>query len=154
MERLICLYDDYHAQIRLFKSKMKPADGLFGMGVGLGEAPCHDDFAEKLEALLQAMAADGDFQDSRSVLEFIYQAPLQEPERAAYWMMMAVHRLTLPLINRLEQEDAQQLLAWYKDAYPRKDRLPPQDMVLKALKERSQSSTRSLFGWKKKERRP
>ena len=53
---------------------------------------------------------------------------------SVYWMLLAVHGLTQPLIARLRPEDAQAMYLWYQKAYPRRERLPVQNQVLEALK--------------------
>ena len=57
---------------------------------------------------------------------------------SAFWMLKAVHGLTLDLIGHLSPADAAELLKAYKDTYPRPERLPAQKKVLAALKRMSQ----------------
>ena len=49
-------------------------------------------------------------------------------------MLLAVHGLTAPLIDRLSPEDAQALCKAYSGRYKRWERLPNQVELLKKLK--------------------
>jgi hypothetical protein len=49
-------------------------------------------------------------------------------------MLKAIQRHALPVIPRLGPEDRKNLEEWYNRIYPRRQRLPAQEDVLKALK--------------------
>lgn len=129
------LYEAYLAKTEQLERDRKPGDGLFGMGSGPADDPCHDRFAEELEAVLGAMARDTlSSGQVRSVLEYIYRMPLENKENSlAYWMLLAVHNLTVELAQRLDAPDAEALWRDYRKKYPRWDRLPAQKRVLSVL---------------------
>ena len=136
MERLTGLYEAYFEQVRAAQKRLKPAEGLFGMGGGLASAPCHDAFIEALKAFLDSAEVREDPGQVRQILDYIYRAPLAYPDvhPSAYWMLLAAHGLTLQAAGALLPKDAQALYLWYQKAYPRRARLPVQNQVLAALK--------------------
>ena len=70
----------------------------------------------------------------REVLEYMYDAPLQNPNpKSAYWMLIAVQDLTKDLIKGLAPEDADALAERYIENYPRSQRLPVQTELVKLL---------------------
>jgi hypothetical protein len=126
------LYDGYLDEVRRLEAGRRVTDGLLGFGKGSGGDACHDRFAGDLERLLTAAADAGDL---ASLLRYIYDAPLKVGEHeSAYWMLLAVHRLTEPLIGLLQAEDAVPIAAAYLKAYPRYKRLPVMKKVAKLLK--------------------
>ena len=136
MKQLTLLYEAYFEQVRAAEKRLKPADGLFGMGEKLSNAPCHDAFWKALRAFLEGMDVKEAPGQVGQALDFIYRAPFAYPDvhQSVYWMLLAVHGLTQPLIARLRPEDAQAMYLWYQKAYPRRERLPVQNQVLEALK--------------------
>ena len=136
MKQLIGLYEAYFEQVRAAEKRLKPADGLFGMGERLANAPCHDAFWKALRAFLEGMDVKEAPGQVGQALDFIYRAPFAYPDvhPSVYWMLLAVQGLTQPLITCLRPEDAQPLYRWYQKAYPRRERLPVQNQVLEALK--------------------
>ena len=109
---------------------------MFGFKGGPADNPCHDRFAADLGALLEEFARqEPDSAGTRAVLEYVYEAPQRFPRpRTACWMLLAVHGLTAPLIERLSSEDAQALYTAYTGRYKRWERLPNQIELLKRLK--------------------
>ena len=136
MKQLTLLYEAYFEQVRAAEKRLKPADGLFGMGEKLSNAPCHDAFWKALRAFLEGMDVKEAPGQVGQALDFIYRAPFAYPDvhPSVYWMLLAVQGLTQPLIACLRPEDAQALYRWYQKAYPRRERLPVQNQVLEALK--------------------
>lgn len=132
------LYRRYLDAAAAAERNRKPGEGLLGIGKGPADNPCHDRFAAELEALLDSIAESGpDSGVAKALLEYIYAVPRETAElKSAYWMLLAVHKLTLPLIAFLDSADAAVLLAEYEKNYPRRLRLPPQKAVLSALRKR------------------
>ena len=136
MKQLTLLYEAYFEEVRAAEKRLKPADGLFGMGERLANAPCHDAFWKALRAFLEGMDVKEAPGQVGQALDFIYRAPFAYPDvhPSVYWMLLAVQGLTQPVIACLRPEDAQALYRWYQKAYPRRERLPVQNQVLEALK--------------------
>ena len=134
------IYGEYITQVQKLEKEKKPGDGLFGMGKKISDDSCHDAFAEKLRAELKSF---GDTAPSsaevREVLGYIYHAPTEMNEAlSTYWMMNAVHGLTVKLIEKLEPDDAQALMKLYDKDVPKRTRFPVQKQVFSALKKAAQ----------------
>jgi hypothetical protein len=129
------IYDDYLSEtIRLEKDR-KVTEGLMGFGQGLGSAPCHDQFTEKLEQMLTVFMSNVPSSDAvADVLAFMYDVPLKNKDNTlAYLMLKAVHTLTEKLIALLTPEAAAALSAMYREAYPKSERLPAQKKIAAQL---------------------
>lgn len=140
LERVQALYTAYQDQFRQMEQARRPGEGVFGLGMGPRDYPCHGQFARDLEQLLLTIRQEGPgSSQARQVLDYICFAPVrrQGEQDAVYWMLMAAHSLTLPLIDLLPAPDAQALLEEYQKAYPRRMRLEAQDKVISALRRRA-----------------
>ena len=47
------LYADYEEQFRQMERRRRPGEGMFGLGRGPGDHPCHGQFAQDREERLQ-----------------------------------------------------------------------------------------------------
>ena len=138
-EEIRILYREYLALAERLERERKPADGLCGKGREPADDPCHDRFADDLEAALSGFASGSPEPEAvREVLAFIYRAPKEHPEPLSiFWMLKAVHGLTADLIPLLGPDDAVLLCTQYDQDYPRRERLPVQKKVYEALKKAS-----------------
>ncbi len=132
------LYADYEEQFRQMERRRRPGEGMFGLGRGPGDHPCHGQFAQDMEELLQQYAAQGPSpEETAQALDYICFAPLSRRDNAVYWMMVAVHAYTVPLAERLDPEDAAGLLRRYQTAFPKSGWLPAQIELGRTLKKRA-----------------
>ena len=133
--RLESVYDGYLETITRLESERKFGEGFFGLKSGPKDNPCHDRFDQDLKVLLQDLTpGETDSALLREVLEYMYDAPLQNPyPKSAYWMLIAVQDLTKDLIRGLAPEDADALAERYIENYPRNQRLPVQTELVKLL---------------------
>ena len=142
LEEVISLYEAYLEEFYQLERKRKPMEGAFGFGGGPKNYPCHDRFAGDLEQLLQEFAEQSPSSgEVGEVLNYIYfTAPeCWKAEPAVYWMLMAVHSLTMDLIGLAEPSEAARLYDVYQRVYPRRSRLPSQDKLLALLKKRAKA---------------
>ena len=133
-------YDSYLEQYQKEESERSPGRGIFGMGAGPGDLPCHVRFLDSMKSLLDEIAGrEAEPREFREAMEFILREPVNvlREAPAVYWTLLAVHGLSLGLIGRLDSADASELYKAYKSTYPRSKRLPAQEQVLAALKERA-----------------
>ena len=133
--RLESVYDGYLETITRLESERKFGEGFFGLKSGPKDNPCHDRFDQDLKVLLQDLTpGETDSALLREVLEYMYDAPLKNPNpKSAYWMLIAVQDLTKDLIRGLAPEDADALAERYIENYPRNQRLPVQTELVKLL---------------------
>ena len=129
------LYEEYIAEAIKAELEHKPTDGLFGMGKKVSDDPCHDRFTVKLEAMLKEF--DESAPDSAEVCEvlgYIYMMSYEHKEPVCvYWLLNAVHGLTIGLVERLNREDAETLYEQYRSMLPRWKRLPVQKKLFAEL---------------------
>ncbi len=132
---VIALYDAYIADVERLEEKSSPADGLLGMGSSVKSDSRHDQFAADLEKLLHELCSGKpSSREAREILEFIYNVPRQYVQsHVVYWMLLAVHGLTVELVSYLTSEDAVALRDGYVRAYRPWERLPSQKKALAAL---------------------
>ena len=131
MEELKRLYENYLNQVDRLQRERKPFEGAFGLGGGPGTNPCHRKFAQDVEQLLAQMPQP----ERLEAMEYIFrQAPAHKDNPLVYWMFLAVHGSVVPFLKELTPQQAQQLRAWYENAYPERDRLPCQHRVVYTLK--------------------
>ena len=113
--------ESYLETVEELERKRKPGEGIFGMRGGPADNPCHERYSETV----------------RQVLEELYTAPiLHRKPLCAYWMLIAVQRHSLGLIDRLSTQDAKALFDRYSKDTPRHERLPVQNEILKKLIQR------------------
>lgn len=135
------LYEAYLDEFHRLEQKRRPMEGVFGIGNGPQNYPCHEKFAQDLERMLKDLAGQAlSSEQAGQVLRYIYcTAPVRwKSENTVYWMMLAVQGLTDDLIERLDASTAKTLCEEYQRLYPRYQRLPVQNKVFSAL----QSQTR------------
>lgn len=135
LENIRALYEAYIAKAEECERNRKPADGLLGFGKKAADDPCHDQFADDLEAALKQLAEQSPASITVcSVLEYIYKMPLTHQEPASVrWMLEAVQGLTKELIGSLNTADAAKLAEQYDADYPRRTRLPVQNQLYDIL---------------------
>ncbi len=140
LEEVTSLYEAYLEEFYRLERNRKPMEGAFGFGGGPQHYPCHNQFAGDLEQLLQTFGSRSpSSQEVGPVLQYIYfTAPDRwKAEPSVYWMLMAVHGLTLELVRLTEPSEAAPLYNAYQRVYPRRSRLPVQKKLAVLLKERA-----------------
>ena len=132
------LREQYLEKVRELERSRKPGEGIFGMRGGPADDPCHDRYAEDLDALLKGFADEApDSASVRAVLDELYAAPPKgETPHSAFWMLIAVQSLCPELIDRLEPGDADALVKRFASDYRRWELMPVQQKIVKALKNR------------------
>ena len=135
LDKITALYMDYIAKVSELESESSYADGLLGLGKKISDDPCHESFADSLEALLKEFADTAPSPDEvYTILEYICHAPAEYKEPvSAYWMLNAVHGFIIPLTERLSPDNAALLVKNYNEDIPRRQRLPIQKKLYTAL---------------------
>jgi len=137
--RLHVIYEAYLAKTILLERDQKPGAGWFGLKGGVADDPCHDRFAEELHGFFTELSGSGaDSAAVREIMEYVLSAPQKaDAPRAAYWMLIAVQGLTRPLLPLLSPADAGAVGALLERLFPRSQRLPVQDKLLRELRRRA-----------------
>ncbi len=132
------LYAAYIEKAETLERDRKPGEGLLGLKKGPADDPCHGRFAEELEAAVADYAAQPPAPaEAAALLSYMFDVPQAHREPVfAYWMLIAVQGLSLPLIDGLDPADADALFRIYEKTYPRWERLPVQKKVLAALRKK------------------
>ena len=135
---LRALYEAYIAKAEQLERDRKPGQGIFGIPGGPKDDPCHEQFAADVQALLDDMVSQRPTSaQAREALAYIYRAPREHREpQTVYWMLQAVHGLTVPLAALLDRADAKALRDEYVKMYRRWERLPAMNQALAALDRR------------------
>lgn len=131
------LYASYLSEAADAEREAGPLGGLWGYGTRAADHPCHNRFANRTQSLLGDFALENHpSSEVRDVLAYVYDAPLENKKfLSSFWMLTAVHGMTLDLIPLLNGEDAHSLWIRYANCFPRRDRLPVQERVFSALKQ-------------------
>ena len=137
LQRLRALLEQYREQAAEDERKAAFLAGAFGMRGGPADDPCHDRFAETLRGFYEEFAAQKP--ESASVKELMAYActvpTVRREPRTAYWMLIAVQSLTQPLLGLLTPQDAGELAALYEKSYKRRERMPSQIKLIRALRD-------------------
>lgn len=131
-------YRQYDEEATLVRKKSSPADGLFGFGNDPKNNPCHELFYEDIGKWTKAfLETRPDAKDSFEAARFIIGAPVECASRESYWMMYAAQGWCRELVGCLDAEGCGVLRQVFDEMYPRRDRLPVQQELYKALKKGS-----------------
>ena len=132
-------FRDYRQDLENYQKKAKPTDGLLGFGHSLQNDPCHEKLDEAVKKAVDAINAAGPTPDeAEKAVRFLLRPDDGKPwPLAAEWMLRAIERHTLPLIPFLTPGDAAAFQKEYVARYKPWERMPKQQEVLKALKNRA-----------------
>ena len=147
LEQLREQYRQYHNQVQKVRLDAKPFAGVFGIGAGPKDDPCHMAFFHGVEETCKGFAdAPVSADTAAAVIRYVVTAQTEgEKEGITYWPMMAAHGTILPLIPLITKEQASELKALYEQTVPKRERMPLQDKVLKALAERAGENNKTGF---------
>lgn len=139
------IYEEYDRAYGKAVQKAPAAGGLLGMGDSPKNAPCHDDFYEKVAAWV-ADFSSGDAAEAARALDVILKAAAQRRGKDTYWYCYAAQGHGEKLVGLLTPGDAAAALAWYEAEYPAIDRMPVQQRLVKRLEKQAKSGAGpSLF---------
>ena len=135
LQQLKDRYRQYDEEATLVRKKSSPADGLFGFGNDPKNHPCHELFYEDVGKRVKAfLETQPDAKDSFDAARFLIGAPVECASRESYWMMYAAQGWCRELVSRLDARGCADLRDVFDEMYPRRDRMPVQTELYKALK--------------------
>lgn len=132
------LMEAYLTEAQALEKNRKPGEGLFGFGKKPADDPCHVKMIlalkEKFETAAETQAPSADV---RTALEYVYGlAKAYQNTPSMHIPLIGAHGSTLPAIPLLNGADAAALLGAYIHQYRRRERLPVQKLVIRALEAR------------------
>lgn len=134
-EQLQQLYEAYIEQAEAAEARKKFGDGFFGLGTKAADDPCHERFVADVRELLLTVTPEAmDSAALRTLLSWFFSLPAAHERLASiYWTLIAAQSAALPLIPRLEPQDAATLHEDFKRRYRSWNRLPVQEEILRLL---------------------
>ena len=131
-------YTRYEETVKKVRENAPAAAGLFGLGDDPRKHPCHGEFYEDVGRWTADFLATGpDAQMAHQAVSWIIRAAAEHRDQEVYWFMYAAHGHCRDLIPLLSRTDCAELVRFYDDHYPRRDRMPVQKEIYKLLKKRS-----------------
>lgn len=112
--------------------------GVFGIGRGPKDDPCHLDYYNNILAKAEELAADSEAteQEIFDCTEYLMklESTSAGERQMVQYMLMTVQGCTKGLIPLLSEEHRTELADWFGKAVPRRMRLPVQNDIFKLLK--------------------
>ena len=128
-------YQQYDEEANLVRRKGSPADGLFGFGNDPKNHPCHETFYEDVGKWTHAfLETKPDAGAALEAARFLITAPRKCATKESYWMMYAAQGWCRELVCLLDADGCAELRDVFDELYPRRDRMPVQQELYKALK--------------------
>lgn len=134
-ERFRTILERYREELQKVGKGRKRFSGIFGIGAGPGDDPCHTMMDQQVEKLTAEMAEGETTPDETAALvsDILKAEKTCEWTPASKWAVIAVQRHALPLIPKMNPEGRKELADWYVKAYPRRERLPIQKDIIQEL---------------------
>ena len=128
-------YRQYDEEANQVRKKASPADGLFGFGNDPKNHPCHEQFYEDIGKWTKAfLASEPNPEQSFEAARLLIAAPKERSSKESYWMMYAAQGWCRELVCRLDAGGCAKLRTLFDELYPKRDRMPVQQELYKALK--------------------
>ena len=133
------IYRNYIASAAKAEARSKPTDGLFGLGRDARGDSCHEDFYYELSGYLDRVAAEKPGAgETDAIVDFILGAPSEHrDDRLLFPIMFAAAGLAEKLAGFLDPADAGRLAVDFDRRFPKRERMPAQEKVLRALYDRA-----------------
>ena len=120
----------------LFKSA-NPFAGVFGFSGGPKEDKGHREFYDDVGIMTDRVLNEGEQEKISQMAEaLLFSVSSAEKEHPAYWMIRAINGHALKLIPELAPERKNELLKRFSATFPKNKRLPIEEQLVKALKNR------------------
>lgn len=149
LEQMKRLYEEYEEKLAQAVANASVFAGAFGMGDDPRKDACNQIFYDQLGRwATEFREANPTAGEAARAVEWILEYPAQHRDSRTYWMTYAAQNHAQALISLVEPGEAEALAAEYVKLYPRTERLPVQQEILRTLRERagkgSASSGKSL----------
>lgn len=145
MDTLRALFEDYIAYAAKLREETASIKSVLGMRDREIYDAGHKNFDEAVEKWVGAFAKTEPTQQVlQEALDVILLGAAGNEEKAAYWYLCAVQRHALVLIPLLDEASRAEMLARFEARYPKGQRLPLQNDIVKLL---SKGTGRKKWGW-------
>ncbi len=136
LSQLTGLYEQYKADLmEAHKNSNYFAGWLISNAKDPRTDPCNKVFYDGVGTWVEGFLADNpDRATALAAASFILEAAAKNRKRPMYWYYLASQGYVQKLIPALSKQDCAALFDWYGKTYPRKERLPVNDELYKALK--------------------
>lgn len=137
-EQLMKIYGEYEEKLVQAQEKAGLFAGVFNMGDDPRKDACNQVFYERLgQWASEFLEAQPTQQTAAQAVQWILEYPARHQGSSTYWMTYAAQKHAQSLIPLLTPKEAEQLKEGYVRWYPRTERLPVQQEVLRALSARA-----------------
>lgn len=138
LEELRDLYDAYEKKAANVHKNAPRYAGIFGLGNDPRNHACHEMFYEDVGTWVQNFLKEKpSHQETAQAVRWILEAAVlcRNPDICGYFYAAQGH--SVMLIPSLSQEESRELLKWYGQAYPEKDRMPVQQEIFGLLQKQA-----------------
>ena len=137
MHELKDLYEAYRKESEEVYASAKLGAGLFGLGAGPKDDPCHMEFLKHLHQKVEQMVQKPvSAEEAFLAADWILSAQGENEQVRDYWVLLAAHTEVLGLVPLLTPEDSCRLAQEYAKRFPKARRLPAMNRLLSELQKR------------------
>ena len=134
MEQLQEIYCRYTEAAAAAKKAAGPLAGIFGMGGGAKDHPCHREFFEAVHSWVETfLAADPEEETVLDAVRLILIAAAAHKHEPTFMHCLAAQGHTRELIGRLSPAHCDELRQEYETLYPENTRLPVNQQIYELL---------------------
>ena len=142
LQQLESIYQEYEQRLAQAQQQAGVFAGAFNMGDDPRKDACNQFFYESLgQWVWEFLETEPTAGEAARAAEWILNYPALHRESATYWMTYAAQGHVRELIPLLESKAAERLVRDYENQYPRRDRMPVQRELVKALRSRAGRSS-------------
>lgn len=138
LEQLEQIYREYEEKLSQAAANASVFAGAFGMGDDPRKNACNQIFYEQVgrwtAAYRESNPSPG---ETAKAVRYILEYPARHRESGTYWMTYAAQKHAQGLLSMVEPAEAEELRAEFARLYPRTERLPVQQEVLRELSARA-----------------
>ena len=138
LEQLKQIYEEYEEKLAQAQKQAGLFAGAFNMGDDPRKDACNQVFYENLgQWASEFLESKPTAENAAQAVQWILEYPTRHQGSGTYWMTYAAQKHAQGLIPTLSSQAAQQLREDFVQWYPRTERMPVQQEVLRALSARA-----------------
>ena len=138
LEQLEQIYQEYEESLSKAADNASVFAGAFGMGDDPRKDACNQIFYDKVgQWAASYRESEPTAREAAQAARWILEYPARHRSSGTYWMAYAAQKHAQGLIRLVEPEEAEKIRVGFVRLYPKSDRLPVQQEVLRALADRA-----------------